>query len=612
MTGFISKAYRTGLGFFAVLPLLCGRVGHLVAQQTPATNRFEYRIAVLGEPTDPSVTWDERSSMREYARSLAIPKVEWSRENLQKLKALGFNTIQLNVAWGWRPKDEPLNLEDVVELPASLRDQYPQPVPLRSQQTPDRIRQRRADLRERINMAKEAGLRTLFHFGAPYNAHARYGDAPPNCLMDGKTPARYEHLLEVFGKEFPGVDDILIYTYDQDAWLCNEFGPCPRCRGIPLHERLVPFLQRMAATWSKINPRGRVWWEPWELSAGQVYECLIRMDSSGFGLAIHSNIAEAMSTLPVDRWFKNVCNLASQRDIPVVGETFLGGASEELEPYCYLAYPLVTLHGLRTFAAVPGLRGMKEYYGLIPTIDDPNLRMSALFFSNPGVDDETALKALASPYGEAKADMIRFWKLTSEAMELFPWETSWFIREIGRCDPVHSMSASMIRGQQAHTPAWESGRRAVFMKTDNREADSWMLEDVQLRCDLAAERMSKALQIGQRIEPRLPQQFRFNYAQDLKQLAGFRQRALSYVYHLRETNLARMMRGLREKGEPIPERIRQEMTAVLKADQQNQGQAEPIGAALALLGADQDAFLKTYFVVTSDAASKWIFSLTSR
>ena len=172
--------------------------------------------------------------------------------------------------------------------------------------------------------------------------------------MDGKTPERYAHLLEVFGQEFPGVDDILIYTYDQDAWLCNEFGTCPRCLGIPLHDRVVPFLQKMVATWSKINPQGRVWWEPWELSAGQVYECVVRMDSGGFGLSIHSNVAEAMSTLPVDRWFKNVCNLASQRGIPVVGETFLGGASEELEPYRYLSYPLVTLHGLRTFASVPG------------------------------------------------------------------------------------------------------------------------------------------------------------------------------------------------------------------------------------------------------------------
>ena len=37
--------------------------------------------------------------------------MEW--KNLLRLN-LGFNTIQVNVAWGPRPGDEPLNLEDVV------------------------------------------------------------------------------------------------------------------------------------------------------------------------------------------------------------------------------------------------------------------------------------------------------------------------------------------------------------------------------------------------------------------------------------------------------------------------------------------------------------------
>ncbi len=612
MNWFLARGSERGYWLFAVILLHFLLPAQVIAQTNPASNRFQYRIAILGYPSNAAVEWDAGNPMAEYMKSLAAPKVEWSPENLQKLKALGFNTIQLNLAWGYRPNDEPLNIEDVVELPPRLRDQYPQVVPLRSQQTPERIQQRRTDLRNRTKMAKEAGFRTIFHFGAPYNAQYKYGDAEPNCLMDGKTSDRYAHLLEVFGRDFPGVDDILIYTYDQDAWLCNEFGTCPRCLGVPLHDRVVPFLQKMVATWSKINPQGRVWWEPWELSAGEVYESVVRMDSGGFGLSIHSNVAEAMSTLPVDRWFKNVCNLASQRGIPVVGETFLGGASEELEPYRYLSYPLVTLHGLRTFASVPGLKGMKEYYGLIPTIDDPNLRMTALFFSNPGVDDETALKILASPYGAAQADVIQFWRLTSEAMELFPWDASWFIREIGRSDPVHSMSAAIIRGQVAHTPAWESTRHAIFMKTDNQEADSWMLEDVQLRCDLAAERMSRALALGQRVRPELPQQLQADYAEDLKQLAGFKQRTLAYVYHLRETNLARIMRGLREKGTPVPDRMRQEMAAVLKADQQNEQQAEPFGQALALLASDEDAFLKTYFIVTSDHASKGIFSLTSR
>jgi hypothetical protein len=598
--------------FSAVIMLLCALAGDLSAQSSSVSNRFGYRIAILGYPIDLAFHYDTKNPMKEYIASLPAPKVEWNRENLNKLKALGFNVIQLNIAWGYRPMDEPLNLEDVVDLPPGLRDQYAQPLPLSSQQTPERIRQRREDLHARIKLAKEAGFRTIFHFGAPYNDH-QFVDAPPNCLLDGKTPERYVHLLEAFGKDYPGVDDVFIYTFDQNAWLCDEFGTCPRCIGKPLHERLVPFLQQMVATWHKVNPQGRVWWQPRALSAGEIYECILRMDSAGFGLSINSNIEEVMSTVQVDRGFKNICHLASQRGIPVVGETFLGGASEELEPYRYLSHPLVTLHALRTFAAVPGLKGIKEFYGLIPTIDDPNLRMTALFFSHPQIDDETALQRLAAPYGDVQGDMIRFWKLTSEAMELFPWETSWFIREIGRSDPVHGMTAAAIPGPGAHDPANESSGRAVFMKmSDNREPDPWMLEDVQLRCDLAAERMGQASEIGRGIEPRMPQQLQADFAEDLRQLAGFRQRALAYVYHLRETNLAGMMRRLRERGEPVPQRMLREMTSVLREDQQNEQQTEPIGSALTLLAANLDAFLKTYFVVTPDQRSLGDFSLTSR
>ena len=112
------------------------------------------------------------------------------------------------------------------------------------------------------------GGHLIYRVGFLGNAHARYGDGPPNCLMDQQVGRRHELLLEVFAREFPGVDDLLVYTYDQDAWLCSEFGPCPRCLGIPLHERLVPFLDCVAAKWRSLSPKGRVWWEPWELSAG--------------------------------------------------------------------------------------------------------------------------------------------------------------------------------------------------------------------------------------------------------------------------------------------------------------------------------------------------------
>ena len=250
------------------------------------------------------------------------------------------------------------------------------------------------------------------------------------------------------------MDDILVYTYDQDAWLCGEFGPCPRCLGVPLHDRLAPFLNRLAANWHSHSRRGRLWWEPWELSAGQALACVERVNPEGFGLSLHGNIAEVMGTLPVDRWLKNTATIARQRGIPVIVEYWLGGPAEEIETFYYLSHPLVTLRGLQAIASVPGVVGVKEYFGLNPAREDPNLRMTSLFFKNPDILEDEALRRLAGPYGKVAGPMLEFWRLTSEGMEMFPFDTSWFIREVGRSRTDHSLSAAMLRGQQCHTPAW--------------------------------------------------------------------------------------------------------------------------------------------------------------
>jgi hypothetical protein len=574
--------------------------------------RLEYKVGFLGIP----------SSATQFAMSVPVP---WTRETVGQLKRLGFNTIQLNVAWGRRPGDEPLNIEDVVHLSAEQDQQYPQVVPLRCQPGAEARETRRAELRHRIALCREAGLRTSFHFGAPYNAHGRYGDGPPNCLMDQKVAHRHELLLEVFAREFPGVDDLLVYTYDQDAWLCSEFGPCPHCLGIPLHERLVPFLDCLAAKWRSLSPKGRVWWEPWELSAGQVLACAERVKPQRFGLALHCNIAEVMGTLPVDRWLKNTAAVARQRDIPVIVEYWLGGPSEELETFYHLAHPLVTLRGLKTIAAVPGVVGIKEYFGLNPTVEDPNLRMTGLFFKDPAISEADALKALAKPYGKAGGGMIEFWQLTSQGMELFPWETSWYIREVGRSRTDHSLSAAMLRGQQAHTPSWYSTRHAIFMKTDDSQPDPWMLEDVQLRCQLAADRWEAALARGGQFADSVPAPLADVFKRNLADLAGLRRRALAYALHLRETNLATVLRMAAELKQPRPQKSVDDLLAALKADLENHraelaaplsGQKAPrwrdMEQAIALLQQNPDEFLQKFLKEDPDKHSKGVFSVTSR
>lgn len=563
---------------------------------------LEYRVGFLGAP----------NSSR---RGQWTVEVAWSDENIGRLKALGFNAIQLNVAWGNRPGDEPLNIEDVVELSPDQQGAYPQPVALRCDPSPERRAKRRQDLRDRIAMCRRAGLRTIFHFGAPYNAHARYGDNPPNCLADPKVAQRYVLLLETFAREFPGVDDILVYTYDQDAWLCSEFGTCPRCQGVPLHERLVPFLDPLRAAWRRLSPQGRLWWEPWELSAGQVLACVEQLNADGFGLALHGNIAEAQATFVADRWLKNTCQLARRRGIPVIVEYFLGANSEEVESFTHLAHPLVILRALQAIAAVPGVVGIKEYFGLVPDREDANLRMAGLFFGNPRIDEEEALSVLAEPYGPAASQVVDFWRQTSVGMEIFPWDTSWYIREIGRSDPAHALSAAMIRGQQAHTPSWESTRRAIFMKTDSAQPDPWLLEDVQLRCQLAADRWAAALEIGRKACSSIPGELSAEFAKTLTDLAGLRRRAMAYVYHLRETNLAAILRQQQAAGQPLSARIVQDLEQALRADLAN-GTEEKVWPemqeAIDLLGGNVGRFLETYLLEGPDKRSKGGFSVTSR
>lgn len=516
-----------------------------------------YRVGFLGLP----------SSSEQFKMLRDVP---WTRENLQRLKDLGFNTIQLNVAWGRRPGDEPLNLEDVVRLEDERAAQYPQPVELKCRPGEEAFQRRREQLRERSELCAAMGFRTLFHFGAPYNAHGKYEGTEPNCIMDEKTVRRYELLLERFARDFPKVGDILVYTYDQDAWLCDEFAQCPRCAAVPLHERLPQFLNHLTAAWRKLRPAGRLWWEPWELSAGQVYQCQERIEPMGFGLALHVNIAEVMSTFPADRWLKNSAALAAGRGVPVIVEYFLGGASEEIEPL-FLAHPLVTLRGLQAVSRLPGVVGIKEYYGLAPEREDPNLRLTGLFIGKPAIGETEALRQLAAPYGPAADEVQAFWRLCSSAMEFFPWEATWKIRQIGKRPTWHSLaSEAALLPFPVKTPSWMSSRQGIFIRINPVEHDHpWLTEDMQLRLEMAVERWQAAEKAGRGVASRLPESLKADFTQMLLDTGRIRRRAASMAYHLRETNLARLMRSNGPERPEAAERARKELLAVLRVDREN-------------------------------------------
>jgi hypothetical protein len=589
-----TKRYPEKLSILFILLMLLIIViifpyGEILGQE-----KLEYKVGILGAPDHPSV--------------------EWSDSTLEKMKQLGFNTLQLNIAWGSRPNDEPLNLEDVVEVPKH----YQLPIDKMLNKTlhsPQRIKMRSERIWQRIIMCKKYGFRSIFQFGAPFAGHPRHEKEPlPQSISDTTTVNRYITLVKEFHKKFPGVNDIMMYTYDQDAWLGSEFGPCPKCHGVAVSKRVAGFVNTIAQEWRQMNSNGFLWWEPWELSAGEVYAAIPLLDSSCVGLTIHSNIAEVQIAFPAGRWFKNVLYIAKVKNIPVIAEVWTGCPTEEMEPYTHIPTPLLTLQELRDVYTAGYLAGIKEYYGNVPNVEDPNLRMTGIFFHDISISDSVAMTELSRPYLNAANGVRKFWELSSEAVAFYPWDVSWHAREVGRSNPIHLMTAATLRGASWETPSWQSSRRTHFMRTDETgEPNFWEREDMQLRFQESASLMIKAISIADSIINHVPQTLELEFKESVNELKEFKRLALAYTYHLRETNLADDIRSSIKLGMPENQRLKNvsELKEILIKDQANEGVDQPIGAALDLLNKNLNLFLNTYFLPSKPRDSKGEWSITS-
>jgi len=582
------------LKILVVVILLSSAATNIQAQPNGngAAQRVAYKVGFLGVPCH--------------------PQVDWNKANLQRMRNLGFNVLQLNIAWGYRPNDEPLNLEDVIDLPPEMSLTHGDK-DRKESRTPEQIAARSKKLRQRIEISRQSGFRTMFHFGAPdvfYPPESPGGaDALlDQCISDEATIARYVTLIKAFHVKFPGVDDLLCYTYDQNAWLCSEAGACPQCHGVPLAERVSKFINTLARTWRDLNPKGTLFWEPWELSAGETYQSVDLLDASCVGLSLHSSIAEVQIALPADRWFRNMLTKAAERNIPVIGELWTGCPTEELEPFRHIATPLTTLRALRAVNNAGKLKGIKEYYGNVPDEEDPNLRMTGIFFRNPDISDEAALAKLAKPYNKVAATVAAYWKLSSEAIEMYPWDVSWRAREVGRSDPRHLLTAAVLKGASWQTPEWQSNRRTAFMRTDQTDPPNfWMREDIQLRFEQSASKMEAAIHAAQSVQHQIPSAFKVAFDQSVEELGEMKRRVHAYAYHIRETNLADLIRDASRQGLEVNVKNVQELRSLLVEDQKNMGIEEPMGNAITMLDTNMDAFMKTYFLAAVPSSVKQDF-----
>ncbi len=518
---------------------------------------FKYKIAIVGNPSDPDMRYDS--------------------SQMQALKDLGFNTLQLNIAWGARPADEPLNLEDILYV-EGVGD-------------PAKVAERLANIKERARIAKQWGFRTLFHFGAP-RVDSLYKILTPelidvatekNSIQKKEIVDKYVSLLKRLKEEIPELDDIEVYTFDQEAWIGNEFGNGPTDRDIPLAERLPNFLKVLADTWRDVSPEGMVWWEPWEISAGQIYAMIPSLPTENFGLFLHSNIAEVQLSRPVDVWFKNTVRLCAEREIPVVGEIFMASATEEVAPLTCIAAPRLVAEELDAVGRVPRIAGVKEYFGMVPDRYDPNLLMAAAKMRNLDVSTEQTLRELAEPYGAASEEVLAAWEASAVGLSVFPWDATWRFRSLpinlSGIEVFHKWDVAHIEGEVAPSPSWKSTRRSLFMTTESESLDPWFFEDIELRCATSSEKLLKAIKHYKNAMEQVQEEPYVSYLNENKeQLAVLEQMVTAIRCYCREANLTYLMRKHVEAGNQIPQDLIRRFEAIMQIDMVNQkkGYAENI------------------------------------
>lgn len=558
---------------------------------------LQLRVALLGDPCD-------------------YP--EYTEEKLKALIDIGFNAIQINIAWLRRPHDEALNLRDVV----TVHEEREEP----------RVAERRIELLRRNAMAKKLGMRTIFHFGSPFmwrnpytgeidrnftdrNNHNHFTTDDP--WYDTLNPLVVKHeaeLLREFRISFPDVDDILVYTYDQDTWKTSEFGNSKFSRGIPLHERLPDYLKVLHEIWTNgREEKSIMWWEPWELSAGQIYKCISCLPRKGFGMMLHNNIAEVQMARPVDVWFRNVARMCMDLGIPVVGEGFFSSATEEIEPLS-IPCPRLVDEQLLGMTGVKGVTGVKEYFGITPLKPDLNLAIFELRLKNKNASTDELLDIISGRFGPLRTEARKLLDLLSDAIQYFPWDASWFARLAGTADIDHGWSGATVRGQICETPSWESTRRSHFMMTDDRQPHQFLLEDVQLRCEMTVECLEQAIDVCSTLESKLLEQ---DYIRLILQIKNdtdkLRRVAKSYALHLRETNVAGMIRNDIEAGRPAQSHLLEEMGKLLAADVENQYFKGTVLEIRELFRQNPEEFISNYLIpLDKSVYEKGFHTMTTR
>jgi len=569
ITWFLPGVART----VVVLGLLTQLTSYSSADDAPVMERpggFQYFVGIVGNPS--------------------LPDISWSDDELEKIKALGVNMVQLSIAWGNKPADEVLNLED---LDAGQR----------------------AKFTFRIQQAKKHGLKTIAQFGIPRMVNLN--PVRPACILDPAVQKKYQDLLTDFMKSFPEVDDVLVYTFDQHAWLCSEYGPCPRCTGVPLDERVPQFLNLLNETMQKCRPNTRLWWKPWELSRGEVVAILNKVKPEHFGLVLNPSTSNEVypfndRSFKSDLGVKRFVQLAKDHGVPVIGEfdhTFYKPLYL-IEDY----FPRLIYEQMNCWKEMPGVVGVKEYYGFAPSVFSVNAAMLQAWMKSPSAPLDQLLNEIATPYGAKAAPLLKqAWEYTAQSVEAYPWDTTYLIGPIGldrHWDGTHDWEPVEIISTTWDTPIWKANRRGNFMLTDEPKAHPWLFEDCGLRLEDAAALGFQAVGFyDQAIAAGGPKvdDIRVQRETVWKTSRSLRAKSLHYLMTLAAQSARTVQND--EKQFPI---VMKRLEALLKKDVENQGGNAVVAQKLAEFQRDPKAWLvanlnpRDYETETTIDWSKWV------
>jgi len=141
-----------------------------------------------------------------------------------------------------------------------------------------------------------------------------------------------------------------------------------------------------------------------------------------------------------------------------------------------------------------------------------------------------------------------------------------------------------------------------------------MLEDVELRCQLAADVLDKAQDLGAHLLDELPNPGdRAQFQQIQSDADIFRRVSRSYALHLRETNVAQMLRQDLAAGRPVTDALVKELGQLLDFDVANQKGRGRVIEMRRLYLENPEAFVRRYLIPTEVTRTEMgHFTLTTR